>query len=81
MGTCAALFRDVLERGVRLAAVSANLERLMHEYRRTERRARALENVVLPEIDESVRFVEEQLDAVDQEEAIRVRYADVAAEH
>jgi hypothetical protein len=35
----------------------------------------------LPEIDESVRFVEEQLDAVDQEEAIRVRYADVAAEH
>ncbi|MCK7579760.1 MAG: hypothetical protein MZV65_31390 [Chromatiales bacterium] len=42
---------------------------------RTERRARALENVVLPEIDESLRFIEEQLDAVDQEEAVRVRNA------
>jgi len=42
---------------------------------RTERRARALENVVLPEIDGSLRFIDEQLDALDQEEAVRVRNA------
>jgi len=30
---------------------------------------------VLPEIDESLRFIEEQLDALDQEEAVRVRNA------
>jgi V/A-type H+-transporting ATPase subunit D len=53
----------------------ASLHRLIREYVRTERRARALENVVLPEIDESLRFIEEQLDAVDQEEAVRVRNA------
>ena len=47
----------------------------IEEYRRTERRARALENVLLPEIDHSLRFIEEQLDAVDQEEAVRVRNA------
>ena len=51
------------------------LRRLIREYVRTERRARALENVVLPEIDGSLRFIEEQLDAVDQEEAVRVRNA------
>ena len=49
--------------------------RLIEEYRRTERRARALENVLLPEIDHSLKFIEEQLDAVDQEEAVRVRNA------
>jgi V/A-type H+/Na+-transporting ATPase subunit D len=45
------------------------------EYIRTERRARALENVVLPEIEGSLRFMDEQLEAMDQEEAIRVRNA------
>jgi V/A-type H+-transporting ATPase subunit D len=47
----------------------------MDEYRRTERRASALENVLLPEIDRSLGAIEEQLDAVDQEEAVRVRNA------
>ena len=64
---------------VELAACVASLRRLVREYVRTERRARALENVVLPEIDESLRFIEEQLDALDQEEAVRVRNAAAAA--
>jgi V/A-type H+-transporting ATPase subunit D len=72
---CAALFARLLGHAAELAAIAGNLRRLAAEYGRTERRARALENVVLPEIDESVRFVGEQLDAVDQEEAIRVRFA------
>jgi V/A-type H+-transporting ATPase subunit D len=75
VGTCAALFRDILERGVRLAAVSANLERLMHEYRRTERRVRALENVVLPDIRQDITAMQEYLDLNEQEEIIRVRSA------
>jgi V/A-type H+-transporting ATPase subunit D len=65
----------MIARHVELAACVASLRRLIREYVRTERRARALENVVLPEIDESLRFIEEQLDAVDQEEAVRVRNA------
>jgi V/A-type H+/Na+-transporting ATPase subunit D len=40
---------------------------------RTERRARALENVLLPEIDSSLKFVDEQLEILDQEEIARVR--------
>ncbi|NJD31470.1 MAG: ATPase [Gammaproteobacteria bacterium] len=72
---CAKAFRRLLEDHVSIAACAGNLRRLAREYTRTERRARALENVVLPEIDQSLRFIEEQLDAVDQEEAIRVRNA------
>jgi V/A-type H+-transporting ATPase subunit D len=72
---CAAAYRGMIARHVELAACVASLRRLIREYVRTERRARALENVVLPEIDESLHFIEEQLDAVDQEEAVRVRNA------
>jgi V/A-type H+-transporting ATPase subunit D len=69
----AAAFRDVLEAAAPLAAIAANLRRLMREYRRTERRVRALENVVLPEIHEELAAMEEHLDLNDQEEVIRVR--------
>lgn len=72
---CARAFRRLIADHAAIAACVGNLRRLAREYVRTERRARALENVVLPEIDLSLRFIEEQLDAVDQEEAIRVRNA------
>jgi V/A-type H+-transporting ATPase subunit D len=72
---CALAFRAVAIELVAQAARAANLRLLVEDYRRTERRARALENVLLPEIDRSVAFIEEQLDAVDQEEAVRVRNA------
>ncbi len=69
----AAAFRELLEAAAPLAAITANLERLMGEYRRTERRVRALENVVLPEIREDLAAMEEHLDLNEQEEVIRVR--------
>lgn len=72
---CADAFRNLAGDHAELAACAGNLKRLIAEYVRTERRARALENVLLPEIDAALRFVEEQLDAVDQEEAVRVRNA------
>ena len=45
----------------------------MREYVRTERRARAIENIILPEIDFSLKFLDEQLEILDQEEIARVR--------
>jgi V/A-type H+-transporting ATPase subunit D len=73
---CREQFMGLMPPAAELAARSANLRRLIEEYTRTERRARALENVLLPEIDESIRFMEEQLEAVDLEEALRVRFVD-----
>lgn len=72
---CAWAFRSLVVDHTAIAACAGNLRRLVREYTRTERRARALENVVIPEIDLSLRYIEEQLDAVDQEEAVRVRNA------
>jgi len=69
----AAAFRGLLEAAAPLAAITANLHRLMREYRRTERRVRALENVVLPEIRQDLAAMEEHLDLNEQEEVIRVR--------
>ena len=72
---CRAAYERLIHAHVPLAACVGNLRRLVREYVRTERRARALENVVLPDLDGTLRFIEEQLDAVDQEEALRVRNA------
>jgi len=72
---CADAFREVLHIGVRLAGLSANLERLLAEYERTERRVRALENVILPELRSDLAIMEEHLDLNEQEEVIRVRSA------
>ena len=72
VGDCIDAFRAVLAEGVPLAACVTNLERLMHEYERTERRVRALENVILPEIHSDLAMMEEHLDLNDQEEVIRV---------
>lgn len=69
---CIDAFRAVMAAGVPLAALVTNLERLMREYQRTERRVRALENVILPEIRSDIAMMQEQLDLNDQEEVIRV---------
>jgi len=73
LAACRSAFRDVIETAATLAASAANLARLVHEYRRTERRVRALENIVLPEIHRDIDIMEEHLELVEQEEVIRVR--------
>ena len=45
---CCGVFLELLRLVATLAALSGNLERLRHEYRRTERRACALEEVLMP---------------------------------
>jgi len=71
---CAATFQSLLEIAARLATVSGNIYRLCHEYIRTEHRARALENVVIPEIDTTLKVIDEQLETIDQEDVMRVRF-------
>lgn len=70
---CARRFRGLLEDAAQLATEAANLLRLADEYRRTERRTRALENVILPETRAAQHGMEERLEELDQEEAVRTR--------
>lgn len=70
---CRRLYRDVLQKSAELAGISGNLYRLLAEYRVTERRSRALENIILPEIDQALREISSHLEELELEDAIRVR--------
>ena len=70
---CRNAFSDLIPRAARLAVLSGNLERLRLEYTRTARRARALEDVLLPEIDDTLKDIDVALEELEREEAIRVR--------
>jgi V/A-type H+-transporting ATPase subunit D len=72
---CGAAFVDIVELAANIALEERNLRRLAREYQRTDRRARALENVLLPELDAVLRSVQEQLEYFDTEEAVRVHTA------
>jgi V/A-type H+-transporting ATPase subunit D len=73
--SCRAAFENLLWVSADLAARAGNLSRLAREYRRTERRARALENVLLPELEQAIKMIDEQLDMMEREEAIRMRWS------
>jgi V/A-type H+-transporting ATPase subunit D len=54
---------------------SANLLRLKEEYLRSERRARALDQLIMPQMRKNLRNIEEKLEEIDQEENFSVRNA------
>lgn len=72
---CRDAFTALLAPLAALAQGVGNLERLGAEYRRTERRTLALENVLLPEVKRARDRIDEHLTLADQEEAVRIRHA------
>lgn len=72
---CRQAFSKLIPLAARLAVKQSNIARLVKEFRSTERRARALENVLLPEVSSALRKITDYLDEADQEEAIRIRNA------
>jgi len=71
--SCRRAFLDVLARSAALAAVCGNLERLYLEYRRAMRRARALQDVLVPELEETLAEIEARVDELEQEDALGMR--------
>jgi V/A-type H+/Na+-transporting ATPase subunit D len=76
---CRAAFEELLAAATDIGVRTGNLQRLAREYRRTERRAQALEKVLLPEVEAAIRHVDEQLDTMEREETIRTRWAHKSA--
>jgi V/A-type H+-transporting ATPase subunit D len=70
---CRQAFVAAIAAAAPLSAVGGNLERLSREYRRCVRRARALSDVLLPELDRSVQSIETRLEELEQEDAISMR--------
>jgi V/A-type H+-transporting ATPase subunit D len=71
---CRAAFMALLQMAAEIGTRAANLRRLAREYRRTERRAKALENVLMPEVEDAIRRVDEQLDTMEREDAVHARW-------
>jgi V/A-type H+-transporting ATPase subunit D len=67
---CRDLFAQVVRQAAALAALAGNLERLRQEYVRTERRTRALEDVLIPELEQALGSLETRLDEAEREELI-----------
>lgn len=76
---CREAFADVIEKAAPLAALSGNLERLYLAYRRALRRARALQDVLLPELDRTVYELEAGLEDLEREDAIAMRLKTTSA--
>jgi V/A-type H+-transporting ATPase subunit D len=70
---CRAAHRQLAPILVELAAVSTNLARLHAEYRRTVRRVRALQDVLLPELDASIADIDTRLEDLEREDAVASR--------
>lgn len=71
--TCREAFLALLPVAAQLAAATGNLARLELEYRRAVRRARALHDVLLPELARTVAEVETRLEELEQEDAVSMR--------
>lgn len=76
---CGTAFAALAAGLAELAAISGNLARLHAEYRKTVRRVRALQDVLLPEIEQTLHEVETSLEELEQDEAGFLRRAASAA--
>lgn len=71
---CREAYAKVTGLAARLAAVAGNLERLYREYRRAVRRVRALQDVLLPEVDRDIYEIETSLEELERDEAVWLRH-------
>jgi len=71
---CRAAFFDFTQQLAVMAAMSGNLARLYREYRRSVRRVRALQDVLLPELDGEINEIETQLEELERDELLGARW-------
>jgi V/A-type H+-transporting ATPase subunit D len=71
---CRAAFLTFTQQLEVMAAMSGNLARLYREYRRSVRRVRALQDVLLPELDGEMNEIETQLEELERDELLGARW-------
>ena len=64
-------FQQLLLKLVVLAEAQNNLLRLTDAFRRTQRRVNALDHIVLPEITQAIRGIEETMDEMERDDLVR----------
>ncbi len=68
---CREIWLELVKLNAILAGVSTSIYRLLAEYKKTERRARALENIILPELKQLLGEMGTHLEEMEQEDAVR----------
>ncbi len=65
------VLQQLLANLLEVAVAENNLLRLTDAFRRTQRRVNALDHIVLPEITESIRRMEETMDEMERDDLVR----------
>ena len=71
---CREAFSTLTQQLVVMAAMSGNLARLYRDYRRSVRRVRALQDVLLPELDGEINEIDTQLEELERDELLGARW-------
>jgi len=64
-------FQQLLMKLLELAEAENNLVRLTDVFRRTQRRVNALDHILLPEITDAIRRMEENMDEMERDDLVR----------
>lgn len=70
---CYLKFHKVKELTRRLAEVETSIYRLAQAIKKAQKRANALQNIVLPDLDETIRFITDALEEKEREEFVRMK--------
>ena len=71
---CREAFLALTQQLMVMAATSGNLARLYRDYRRSVRRVRALQDVLLPELGADINAIETELEELEREEVLGARW-------